>query len=225
MVDLIAATSSSSESSSTGAAAGSAAKLADDFDDFLTLLTTQLQHQDPMDPMDSNQFTQQLVSFSGVEQQIRTNKNLENLTSLISLSNIASAASYLGNEALIAGNKGDHDGASGIKWLYQSEDAAENITLEVKDTKGNLIYSEDGEKAAGQHTFNWTGVDAAGNPVPAGNYTLSISAEDASGGTITPVIAVQETIKAVDTGALEPVFTVGPNDVDQSKILQLIHKG
>lgn len=41
-----------------------------DFDMFLKLLTTQMQHQDPLNPMNSAEYTQQLVQFSGVEQQI-----------------------------------------------------------------------------------------------------------------------------------------------------------
>ena len=46
-------------------------------EDFLKLLVAQLKNQDPLSPMDSNQFTQQLVQFSQVEQQINSNKNLE----------------------------------------------------------------------------------------------------------------------------------------------------
>ena len=56
--------------------------LAGNFNTFLTLLTTQLQNQDPLNPMDSNQFTQQLVEFSQVEQQINTNDNLKTLIAL-----------------------------------------------------------------------------------------------------------------------------------------------
>ena len=55
------------------------AQLSSNFDTFLTLLTTQLKNQDPTAPMDSNQFTQQLVEFSQVEQQINTNTNLKTL--------------------------------------------------------------------------------------------------------------------------------------------------
>ena len=53
--------------------------LADDFDSFLQLLTTQLKNQDPLAPMDANQFTQQLVQFSAVEQAIKTNDALGQL--------------------------------------------------------------------------------------------------------------------------------------------------
>ena len=54
-------------------------QLSSNFSTFLTLLTTQLKNQDPTAPMDSNQFTQQLVQFSQVEQQIDTNTNLKTL--------------------------------------------------------------------------------------------------------------------------------------------------
>src|ERR1700742_4036169 len=66
--------SSSSSSSSLGSSTG--ATLAGNFQTFLTLLTTQLQNQNPLDPLDTNQFTQQLVEFAGVEQQLKTNDSL-----------------------------------------------------------------------------------------------------------------------------------------------------
>ena len=46
------------------------------------MLTTQLQHQDPLSPLDTNQFTQQLVQFASVEQQINMNTSLSTLISL-----------------------------------------------------------------------------------------------------------------------------------------------
>ena len=55
------------------------ATLAGNFQTFLTLLTTQLQNQNPLDPLDTNQFTQQLVQFAGVEQQLKTNDQLTSL--------------------------------------------------------------------------------------------------------------------------------------------------
>ncbi|KJV08303.1 hypothetical protein VZ95_18670, partial [Elstera litoralis] len=44
--------------------------VASTYDNFLKLLTTQLKNQDPLDPTDSSEFTNQLVQFSQVEQQI-----------------------------------------------------------------------------------------------------------------------------------------------------------
>jgi len=70
-------------SQQTQAASSSAfSSLTTNFDTFLTLLTTQLRNQDPLDPLDTEQFTQQLVQFAGVEQSIQTNSNLETLIAL-----------------------------------------------------------------------------------------------------------------------------------------------
>lgn len=221
MVDLTGI--SSGTSTATSAATNSAATLADSFDDFLTLLTTQLQNQDPTAPMDSNEFTNQLVQFSSVEQQIQTNQNLESLQALLQMNNVASAASFLGSEALILGTTGDHDGSSGITWQYQNTAATEDLTLEVRNEAGTLVYSESGQTGLGLQTFDWQGIDTSGEPVPPGNYTLNIKATDAEENSLNPPIAVQDTIRAVDTSGFEPIFTIGPNNVSQSEILQLVH--
>jgi len=57
--------------------------LASNFDTFLQLLTTQLQNQDPLSPMDSTEFTNQLVLFSQLEQQINQSKKLEQLVGVL----------------------------------------------------------------------------------------------------------------------------------------------
>src|SRR5215470_14788285 len=99
-MDVTPPTSAASTASqaSTGQAADAQKTLSSNFDTFLTLLTTQLQNQDPLQPMDSNQFTQQLVEFSQVEQQINSNKNLESLISLTKYQTNQSAVSYLGKD-------------------------------------------------------------------------------------------------------------------------------
>ena len=81
--------------------------MSSNFDTFLTLLTTQLQNQDPLSPMDSNQFTQQLVQFSQVEQQINSNKNLESLISLTKNQTSVDAVSYLGKTLTLTDGAGN----------------------------------------------------------------------------------------------------------------------
>ncbi len=66
-------TTASSSSSSSSLSSSTGSTLAGNFQTFLQLLTTQLQNQNPLDPLDTNQFTQQLVQFAGVEQQLKTN--------------------------------------------------------------------------------------------------------------------------------------------------------
>lgn len=198
-----------------------AAKLANDFDDFLTLLTTQLQHQDPLDPMDSGEFTQQLVAFAGVEQQIQNNQNLEQLIALSQLNNIGNIAGYLGNDALIEAPFGDHT-TDGIKWQYSNSQEADDLKLQVLTQDNTLVYETSGNKNSGLHDFDWDGKDKDGNLVAPGNYQLKIVAKDADGNALTSGIAVQETITAVNTTTTIPQFTIGPNTVPQSDILSLV---
>jgi flagellar basal-body rod modification protein FlgD len=197
-------------------------KLATDFDDFLTLLTTQLQNQDPLDPMDSSQFTQQLVAFTGVEQQIQTNQNLETLADLSRLNNIGGIASYLGNEALIEAPFGDHT-TDGIEWQYSNSQPTDSVVLRVLTESGGTVYEEAGETGLGIQEFNWDGYTTSGQLADPGNYRLEVVALDDSGNSLTPGIAVRETITAVDTSGIEPLFTIGPNTVGQTEILQLVY--
>ena len=74
--------------------------IAGNFDTFLQILTTQLKNQNPLDPLDTNEFTSQLVQFSSVEQQLKTNDFLEALLGLNeSTYNVNSqAVSFIGKE-------------------------------------------------------------------------------------------------------------------------------
>src|SRR5215212_11938506 len=72
------------------------ATLAKNFDTFLSILTTQLKNQNPLEPLDTNQFTQQLVQFSSVEQQLKTNEFLEALVQANANSINSNAVSYIG---------------------------------------------------------------------------------------------------------------------------------
>lgn len=210
-------------SSVTGSATradNDSAKLAEDFDDFLTLLTTQLQHQDPLDPMDSGEFTNQLVAFTGVEQQIQMNQNLETLQTLTALNNAGSVVSMLGQEALIEAPFGDHHG-DGVKWQYAVDSDIENITLQVQSENGTTVYEVEGESGLGVHEFNWDGYNTAGNVEAHGNYQLVVEATNGDGDTITVPVAVRETVTAVDTTGISPQFSIGPNTVEQQDILQL----
>ena len=67
------------------------------------MLTTQLQNQDPLDPLDTNQFTQQLVEFTSVQQQVDMNTNMQTLISLQQTSEATSAMQFLGSSVTLSG--------------------------------------------------------------------------------------------------------------------------
>src|SRR6201985_2858476 len=97
------ATTPTTGTTGTTGSSSSMQQLSGNFDTFLQLLTTQLQNQDPTSPMDTNQFTQQLVEYSQVEQQIDTNTNLQSLITQGGTQNAAYAPSYLGKNVTVSG--------------------------------------------------------------------------------------------------------------------------
>src|SRR5450756_665615 len=97
-------TSPSPNSGVTMTSASDTATLASNFTTFLTLLTTQLKNQNPLDPLDTNQFTQQLVQFAGVEQQMKSNDQLTTLVSLEKTAQSTAAPGYVGATVVVDGS-------------------------------------------------------------------------------------------------------------------------
>ena len=81
-----------------------ASGIASNFTQFLQLLTTQLQNQNPLDPLDTNQFTQQLVQFAQVEQQLKSNDQLTTLVSLQKTAQQTQALGFVGTTVAVDGS-------------------------------------------------------------------------------------------------------------------------
>jgi flagellar basal-body rod modification protein FlgD len=192
-------------------------ELSGNFDTFLTLLTTQLQNQDPMNPMDSNQFTQELVEFSGVEQQINTNSNLQTLITQGQSNAGTAAVSYLGKSVTITnGDAALQNGAA--DWSYSLDTDAASTTLTVTDSSGNEVYTTSGETASGQHDFSWDGEDADGNQLPDGAYTLTVNATASDGSAVTSAVASTGVVDEVNMTGTTPLLMIGPMGVPISSV-------
>lgn len=150
-------------------------KFAEDFDSFLTLLTTQLKNQDPTKPMDPSEFTSQLVQFTGVEQQINTNAKLADLLAAQQATQTLSAAGYLGTTVEASGSSVPLVGGQ-AQFTYTLAGNAETSTINILDASGTLVRRAEGNNTAGKHVFEWDGKDNAGNTLPNGTYTVSVTA-------------------------------------------------
>lgn len=165
---------------SASQADAAAGNLAGNFDTFLTLLTSQLQNQDPLDPMDAQQFTEQLVQFTGVEQQIASNQSLETILALQSADARMSAVEYVGREVTVSSPTSVlEDGQA--RWEYGLPRQASTSELMVTDENGRVVATLPGETGQGPHSLSWNGQDAAGNQAPDGLYRLEVVAKDADG--------------------------------------------
>lgn len=197
--------------------AGDGQRIAENFDTFLQLLTTQLRNQNPLDPLDTNQFTQQLVQFSGVEQSIRTNQNLELLVRVSAANAATAATSFIGKRITVDSTTTTlADGTA--RWSYKAEREAPSATFTIRDEAGAVIWSEEKSLPPGRGSFEWNGKTSDGNFASDGSYTLTIDAKDASGGTVAIGIETAGVIDGVDFSGTEPLLLVGDKSVPLSAV-------
>jgi flagellar basal-body rod modification protein FlgD len=217
MTSVAPVTTNPAASAAAATTATDQTQLAGNFDTFLKLLTTQLQNQDPLSPMDSNQFTQQLVEFSQVEQQINTNTNLTTLINQGTSQSGAFAVNYLGKTVTVTnGNASLTNGAA--DWNYNLGTQAAQTTLTVTDANGNAVYTGPGLTAAGNNDFAWNGRSTNGAQVPDGVYTLQVSATAADGSTVTSSVSSKGVVSEVDMTGGTPKLVVGSMSLGVSDI-------
>ena len=206
------AVDSVSGSSNTSALSGSRTTIAENFDTFLNILTTQLKNQNPLDPLDTNQFTAQLVQFTGVEQQLKTNEFLESLLQTTQSSGKTDAVSYIGREITAAGTTAELKNG-GATWAFNADAQVANATVTIKNANGRVVYTEAGSLDKGPGNFLWTGKGSDGNTQPDGTYTIEIKGTNLSGNTIKVSTSTIGIVTAVDFSGAQPILTVGTSKI------------
>ena len=197
-------------------AIGGGTSIANNFDQFLTLLTTQLRNQNPLDPLDTNQFTQQLVQFAGVEQQLKQN---ETLTALLAVSKATTGASAIG----FVGQTVTADGAATqlkdgkAEWKLNASKGGTG-TITIKDAKGNVVYSGTKTLTAGDQTYSWDGKTSTGSAAADGEYSITVEGTDVSGAAITVKTEVTGKVDGIDFSTTVPTLLIGSIKVSLDKV-------
>ncbi len=197
-------------------AATNRASIAQNFDTFLLLLTTQLKNQNPLDPLDTNQFTQQLVQFAGVEQQIRSNESLEALVNLNKTNQLSTARNYVG--ATVTADGSTTALKSGVATWYVTAPRAASATINVSDSTGNIVFTQEASLPAGTTGYSWDGKLANGQTAPEGQYTIKINAKDVNGAGVTVSTQFSGVVDAVDLSGSEPLLLIGTALVSLDKV-------
>src|SRR6267143_2101724 len=195
--------------STSGSTLGSTtnATLAGNFQTFLTLLTTQLQNQNPLDPLDTNQFTQQLVQFASVEQQLKTNDQLTTLVSLQQTAQSTQALGFVGKTASVDGSTAALTKSSATWSLGVPTNS--NVSISITSSTGQTVYSNSYAVQAGQNqTFNWDGKGNDGTQWPDGQYKMTATAADTAGNTVAVTTQVQGVVNSVDLTQSPPLLSI-----------------
>jgi len=224
MTDIIPATQPQITAAVTTPTAASVASsvadkntIAGNFTTFLQLLTTQLKNQNPLDPLDTNQFTQQLVQFAQVEQQLKSNDQLATLVSLEKTARSTIAMGFVGATVAV-------DGATAqlvdkkAQWSFSVSKPA-NATVTIKNSTGQTVYSGTFAMQTGTQNFIWDGKGTNGTQMPDGAYAISVTAKDTSGQSVAVSTEVQGVVDSVDLTKDPPILSVGGQTftVDQIK--------
>jgi flagellar basal-body rod modification protein FlgD len=216
MVDGISGNSATGNSSLNS----SRQTIAQNFDTFLQILTTQLKNQNPLDPLDTNQFTQQLVQFTGVEQQLKTNTFLESLLAQTQTAGRMDAVGYIGKQVTVSGKTTQLQG-SGAMWGYNADANVANATITIKNAAGNVVYTQSGSLNMGPGTFGWDGISSDGQPQPDGLYTINIEGTNLSGKPVKVATSSIGIVSAVDFSSGTPMVTVGAAKVPLSDVSEV----
>jgi flagellar basal-body rod modification protein FlgD len=155
--------------------------LSSNFGDFLQMLMTQLKNQDPTSPMDTNEFTSELVQFSGVEQQINTNSSLTQLIQLTQGGEVMQGAAMDGKAVTVQSSQIALQNGTGT--LNFTTAAAEPVAIAITNSSGQAVYSTALTSTAGRNTWTWNGQDNNGNQLPDGAYNVAVATGNADGST------------------------------------------
>lgn len=218
-MSAVGATNSTANSSAASSTANSA-EIASNFTEFLQLLTTQLQNQDPLSPMDTNQFTQQLVEFAQVEQQMKSNDSLATLVTLQQSAQTTQALTLVGATVVVNGSTAQLANNQAT-WTLNSTTPA-TATITIADSTGQNVYTGSTTVNSGSQTFTWNGVGNNGQQWPAGTYTLTATATSASGQSTAITTQVQGTVSSVDLTKTPPELSIGGQNYTMSDIQQIV---
>ncbi len=210
-------TGSTSSTSPTGSQS-----IAGNFNTFLQLLTTQLQNQDPLSPLDTTQFTQQLVEFASVQQQLNMNTNLQTLIAMQQTSEATSALQLVGNTVTVNGNAAALSNATNTPATWSiNASAPATGTVTITSSAGTTAYTGTVALNSGPQSYTWNGVGNSGQTWPDGTYTMTISATSANGQPVTTTTQVQGVVTAVNINQNPPTVTVSGQNVPISQIQSL----
>ena len=219
-------TSGATTAATTAASSSSSSPLQDsqmiasNFTTFLQLLTTQLKNQNPLDPLNTNEFTQQLVQFAQVEQQMKSNSQLQTLISLQQTAQSTAALNYVGSTVVLDGSNGQLNKGSAT-WNLNLGKPASGTVL-IQDSTGQTVYSGVVALNAGAQPFTWNGIGNNGRQWPDGNYTISVTALDASKQAVPVSVETQGIVDSVDLTQNPPLLSIAGQTYTMDKIKRIV---
>ena len=168
--------------------------------DFLKLMTTQLNAQDPLNPMDNQAMVTQLSQFSSTAGIAEINASLKAISAKLEGSRIGDAATWIGHDALVAGDFVNRDTGGTYAGQVNLDSPADVVTIDLLDGNGLIVNTQTSRGVGdGPLAFTWDGI--GDNSTAIGQLRVRVTARDANGGTVPTTTNVWTPVKAVQSPA------------------------
>ena len=185
----------------------------------MSLLVSELQNQNPLDPTNTTDFVNQLTSYASYQQQTTLNTNLNSLATSFNSLLTLNATNYIGHTVEAKGDTATLSNGTAT-FGYSLTSAASNVTLTVKDSSGNTVWTGSGTTTSGKNSFTWDGTNSAGTQLTdGGQYTLSVAATDASGNSVYGYTTVSGKVTGIDASSGTTDLTIGSSSVKASDVI------
>lgn len=217
-IDALTGRSGGTSTSGTGNSYADGNSIAENFDAFLQLLTTQLKHQNPLEPLDTNQFMQELVQFSSVEQQLKTNDYMEKLVTSLDNQATSTVVGYL-DKTVTANNSTTQLSNGSAVWSFDVAGATETIRISVRDENGTVVHQEQlAGGDPGTYTYTWDGRMNTGHTATGGTYRITVDARNGDDQSVGVSTEITGKVTEVDLSGSEPILSIGDNKVKLSNV-------
>jgi flagellar basal-body rod modification protein FlgD len=212
------ATSASSASAAAAASSSSAASTLSSTS-FLNLLVSELQNQDPLDATSTTDFVNQLSSYANFTEQQSINSSMTSLAGSFSSLVTLNSVNYIGHTVEAKADTATLSNGSAT-FGYSLSAAASNVSISIKDSSGNTVWTGSGTGNSGANSFSWDGKDSSGTQLSdGGQYTISVTATDSAGNSVFNYSTITGTVTGIDTSTSTPSLTVDGVPVSASNII------
>lgn len=216
-MSVAAVTSSATTSTSSTSSTSSSATLSSS--DFLNLLISELKNQNPLDATSTTDFINQLTSYATYDQQSSINSSMTSLASSFSSLVTLNSVNYIGHTVEAKTDTATLTDSSAT-YGYSLSSAASDVTISIKDSSGNTVWSGSGTGNAGSNTFTWDGKTTNGTQLAdGGQYTMSVTATDSAGNSVYQYSTVTGKVTGIDASSSTPALIVNGVSVSASNVI------
>jgi len=144
---------------------------------------------------------------------------LEDMRALSVLNTTQLGLGFVGMDVQLAGDTFAYGGEGSVDLGYALPAATKGTTIAIKDADGKTVYSVDGETSAGAKNFKWDGKNKDGFQLPAGDYTIQVSATNSKDQSLVVPTNVPGRVEGIESGASgEVLLLVGNQKISMTDI-------